>query len=73
MILIIDDEKDARTTQLWDVYYHIFVDIEAMSLIQAQSKKLLALSGSLQAWDESRYAGFIRFSDSVTLQNVAKL
>jgi hypothetical protein len=73
LTLIIDDTDGVRTPQVWNIYYHVFIDAEASSLLQAQAKKLLAHSDTIVKWEQSPYAAFVRFCDTTTLENVAKL
>ncbi|KAF2034802.1 hypothetical protein EK21DRAFT_55723 [Setomelanomma holmii] len=73
LTLIIDDAEGGRVPYLWNIYYHVFIDVDTLSLIQAQAKKLLALAKSMNDWDQSSYASVIRFCDSITLKSVSKL
>jgi hypothetical protein len=50
LTLIIDDTDGVRTPQVWNIYYHVFIDAEAFSLLQAQAKKLLAHSDTIVKW-----------------------
>ena len=55
------------------MYYHVFIDAETLSVVQSQATKLLTHSASLEDWNRSIYANFVRFCDSTTLRDVAKL
>ncbi|KAI4672937.1 uncharacterized protein J4E78_001440 [Alternaria triticimaculans] len=73
LTLILDDTKGTRVRQLWNLYYHIFIDGESAGVLRSQSKKLLELAHSLKSWNEGPYGSTIRFCDSTTLENVTKL
>lgn len=73
LTLILDDTKGTRVRQLWNLYYHIFIDGESAGVLRSQSKKLLELAQSLKSWNEGPYGMIIRFCDSITLENVTKL
>lgn len=72
-MLILDDTKGARVRQLWNLYYHVFIDGESASVLRSQSKKLLELAHSLKNWNEGPYGTTIRFCDSITLEKITKL
>ncbi|KAI4908457.1 uncharacterized protein J4E92_010856 [Alternaria infectoria] len=73
LTLILDDAEGALVRQLWNLYYHVFIDDESASLLRSQSKKLLELAHSLESWNEGPYGTIIRFCDSITLENATKL
>jgi hypothetical protein len=35
LTLILDDTKGARVRQLWNIYYHVFLDTESAKLLQS--------------------------------------
>ncbi|KAF2823611.1 hypothetical protein CC86DRAFT_422601 [Ophiobolus disseminans] len=73
LTLIIDDAEGIRTPVLWNIYYHVFINLDALHLIQTQAKKLLTHTKSMEIWQQSKYANIVRFCDSTTLKSVAKL
>jgi hypothetical protein len=73
LTLILDDTNGTRVRQLWNLYYHVFIDGESASLLRSQATKLVELAQSLKSWDEGPYGTVIRFCDSVTLEKTLKL
>lgn len=71
--IIIDDVKGERVQQLWNIYYHVFLDTTSAKLLRSQAQKLLRAAGSLQQWADGPYAELLRFCDGTTLNVVAKL
>ena len=71
--LIIDDVPGKQSSELWNIYYHIFIDHETYAILVGQAKKLLAHAASLGAWNHGPYSAIVRFSDSYNLQKVAGL
>ncbi|OJD10987.1 hypothetical protein AJ78_08148 [Emergomyces pasteurianus Ep9510] len=67
--LILDDEG-ADAAALWNIYYHLFIDDNSLSILESQIKKLCRFSCSLRHWHKSRYGHFLRFCDSKTLSLV---
>lgn len=56
--------------QLWNVYYHLFVDEETASAVSETAAKLLNISKSLDDWNNSSYGKYLRFCDADTLSDV---
>ncbi|KAI8932270.1 hypothetical protein NX059_010471 [Plenodomus lindquistii] len=71
--IIVDDTKGERVHQLWNIYYHVFLDQESARVLRSQAQKLSSFADSLQSWASSPYAKLIRFGDSTTLKATAKL
>lgn len=64
--------EDAGTSAevLWNVYYHKYLDESDMQALQAQARKLLELSISLQTWHTGPYGAVLRFCDQRTLDSM---
>jgi hypothetical protein len=73
LTLSLDDTKGTCVRQLWNIYYHVFLDGESASLLRSQSQKLLKLAHSLKSWNEGPYGTIIRFCDSITLEKATML
>lgn len=71
--MILDDTKGARTQQIWNIYYHVFIDTESFDLLQSQAEKLLGFAASLEEWEKSPYGSFLRYCDRKTFVNIIKL
>ncbi|GME65050.1 hypothetical protein GTA08_BOTSDO02728 [Neofusicoccum parvum] len=68
--LIVDDRHGDSQHAAWSLYYHLFLDGGCLALLQAQAKKLLEASPSLDRWHQGPYGRLLRLCDSVTLAQV---
>ena len=68
--LILDDEYGARNSQLWSIYYHLYLDDASLKLLSSQASKLYDLATSLECWHNSSYGRRLRFCDSSTMRRV---
>lgn len=50
----------------WNIFFHFFLDEDSTALLEAQCQKLLHESTSLDAWNRSEYASFLRFCNENT-------
>ncbi|KAK3385364.1 hypothetical protein B0H63DRAFT_181951 [Podospora didyma] len=73
LALILDADKGVSLTQIWNVFYHFYLDEKDMQLLGTQAKKLLALSESLKLWHGSIYGKTLRFCDEDTLLDVRSI
>ncbi|AEO68269.1 uncharacterized protein THITE_52613 [Thermothielavioides terrestris NRRL 8126] len=70
LTLVLDDDDDVSLEQLWNIYYHFYLDEPDLLILCNQAQKLLSLSQSLQAWHASPYGATLRFCDETTLSLV---
>ncbi|OAX80912.1 hypothetical protein ACJ72_04749 [Emergomyces africanus] len=68
--LVLDDNEGADGALLWNIYYHLFIDDQSLSVLESQVKKLCRFSCSLRYWHKSKYGHVLRFCDSKTLDLV---
>ena len=68
--LIIDYEDSSN---IWKIFYHLFLDNESLELLHIQIQKLLPLSASIQCWHNSRYGRLLRICDQGTLLRVRRI
>lgn len=67
LTLIIDDVDAKNDASIWNIYYHMRIDKKADGILQAQAKKLVALSDTMDTWKQSRYGSQLKFCDTATL------
>jgi hypothetical protein len=67
LTLILDGLNAVSLAQLWNVYYHFYLDETDLQLLDAQARKLVGLSQTLQDWHASTYGATVRFGDESTL------
>lgn len=60
-------DNDIPAAQLWNIYYHFYLNDGDIRLIEEQTVKLLSLSLSLQDWLAGPYGATLRFGDEKTL------
>ncbi|KAI9052180.1 hypothetical protein LZ554_003540 [Drepanopeziza brunnea f. sp. 'monogermtubi'] len=65
--LLIDDSGQERDSIIWQIYYHLFIDTQAIKTLQIQCAKLLALSESLDTWHAGKYGKLLKFCDQGSL------
>lgn len=70
LTLIIDDVDD---DELWDIYYHLYIDDDTTSIVLKQAEKLLPLLQSPKTWNSSQYGKTLKFCDVDTLQDVQRI
>ncbi|KAJ5964055.1 uncharacterized protein N7479_003931 [Penicillium vulpinum] len=68
--LVLDDVDGTNEQLIWNLFYHFRIDEGSLDLLQTHIPKLLSLSTSLQAWQESQYGRVIRICDRVSLERV---
>lgn len=70
---LVDEDPLVNGEDLWDVYYHAFVDNDTIKGLVNQISKLLHVSSSIEFWKASRYAKAIQFCDADTLADVRRV
>lgn len=68
--LILDDDDKKNEDSIWCIYFHMYLDQKARTLLRSQAKKLLELSTTADAWKQSKYGSQLAFCDSATLNDV---
>ncbi|KAL1860329.1 hypothetical protein Daus18300_009242 [Diaporthe australafricana] len=57
----------------WNLYYHLVLDAQSASALQAHLVRILAVSQSLRDWRQSEFGDKFRFCDSSTLSSVHEI
>ncbi|KAH6632446.1 hypothetical protein F5144DRAFT_650490 [Chaetomium tenue] len=70
--LILDDRDGLKSSDNWNIFYHLFLDQACHGRLLGHVKKLRALASTLDAWREGEYGKLIRFCDEGTLRRVAE-
>ena len=65
--LIVDEGYPENASQLWNIFYHFFLDDGSNKLLVSQSTKLARLSVDMESWNSSEYSAFLRISSRSTL------
>lgn len=65
--MIADNESPADATdKMWNIFFHPLLDQGSAALLEAQCRKLLHQSTSLDVWNRSEYSSFLRFCNEHT-------
>ena len=65
--MIADHRSSASTIDnMWNIFFHFFLDEDSTTLLEAQCQKLLNESTSFDAWNQSAYSSFLRFCSEHT-------
>lgn len=71
--LILDDFEGENAERIWNIYYHVLVDDDSLSLLREQASKLLKVAATADRWNNGKYGATLRFCDSYTFSRVSKL
>ena len=65
-----DKSPQSKIRLLWEMYYHFFLTSKALATLREHITKLLALSGSIVAWNGSRYGLALKFFNEDTFSEL---
>ena len=71
--LLADDGALGRLDNLWNLFYHMFVDQATISILSKQCRKLIALAGSTETWRAGPYGHFLTACDARTLSELRRM
>ncbi|KAJ3557710.1 hypothetical protein NM688_g1321 [Phlebia brevispora] len=71
--LVIGEEYITNNAQIWNIFYHFFLDDKSNALLISQSRKLAALSADMETWSACEYSSFLRVSSRLTLSELNRL
>ncbi|KAL1730984.1 hypothetical protein EV714DRAFT_236379 [Schizophyllum commune] len=72
LFTLIADTSSEHDIALWNIFYHFKISSADLALLQSQSSKLLAVSDSLEQWQQGPYAGFLRPRTEQTLSDIRR-
>ena len=64
--------SDQALSKIWNSFFHFFLDEKSHSFLIAQCQTLIEASGSIAAWNGSKYAKFIRMCNVNTLLDLRR-
>ncbi|KAF4442119.1 hypothetical protein F53441_11822 [Fusarium austroafricanum] len=73
LIFLLDEDGKLNDEQLWNIYYHFFVDEETIAVVLETATKLSNISKSLDDWNASTYGKSIRFCDADSLSDTRRV
>ena len=62
--------SDDDVAKIWNTFYHLHLDSASDAFLSSQCRKLAQLSSSVETWNQSQYAGFLRMCDTRTLSEL---
>lgn len=65
--------EGAESQVSWNLYYHLLLDAQSASALQAHLARVLVISKSLRDWRRSEFGDEFRFCDSSTLSSVHEI
>ena len=62
-----------KLDNLWNLFYHMFVDQASLVILTAQCRKLVALAESVETWRAGPYNHFLTTCDAATLAELRRV
>ncbi|KAJ8502683.1 hypothetical protein ONZ45_g11536 [Pleurotus djamor] len=72
LLLSLIQEEDVDVKNLWCIFYHLYIDEGALSLVVSQSRKLAEASKDLQAWRSSPFWSYLKLCTADTCSELHK-
>ncbi|RYP73353.1 hypothetical protein DL770_007803 [Monosporascus sp. CRB-9-2] len=70
LLSLIIDKDGQINDSIWCIYYHMYLDKEALDTLRLQAKKLYEFSDTMEIWQQSPYGRHLAFCDFATLAEV---
>jgi hypothetical protein len=71
--LLADEGAVQKVPQIWDIFFHFYLDKASHDLLITQCRKLVELSSDLDSWNNGPYGPFLRMCTSDTLAELRRL
>ncbi|KAG1861891.1 hypothetical protein C8R48DRAFT_710594 [Suillus tomentosus] len=71
--LLADEGAAERAPQIWNIFFHFFLDKASHDLLISQCRKLVELSSDLDSWNNGPYGYFLRMCTGDTLAELRRL
>ncbi|KAG0693811.1 hypothetical protein DFH29DRAFT_1006913 [Suillus ampliporus] len=65
--LLADEGATQKLPQIWNIFFHFFLDEASLDLLTSQCTKLVRLSSDLDSWNNGPYGHFLRICTRDTL------
>ncbi|KAJ4415739.1 hypothetical protein N0V82_007169 [Gnomoniopsis sp. IMI 355080] len=73
LTLMVAHGQTTPSRTIWATYYNLFLDDEAIQVLDNHIHELLAFSNSLDEWRSCKFGSKFHFSDGMTLQSVREI
>ncbi|KAG2754005.1 hypothetical protein P692DRAFT_201764049 [Suillus brevipes Sb2] len=71
--LLADEGAVKNASQIWNIFFHFYLDKASHDLLISQCRKLVELSGDLDSWNNGPYGHFLRMCTGDTLAELRRL
>jgi hypothetical protein len=72
LTMIFDMTSSDDLAKIWNAFYHLYLDPASSAFLASQCRKLSRLSSSIETWNQSQYASFLRVCDLCTLADLRR-
>ncbi|KAG2074766.1 hypothetical protein BDR04DRAFT_1047951 [Suillus decipiens] len=71
--LLADEGAVQKVPQIWNIFFHFYLDKASHDLLVSQCRKLIKLSSDMDSWRNSRYGHFLHMCTRDTLAELRRL
>ncbi|KAG1865927.1 hypothetical protein DFJ58DRAFT_863736 [Suillus subalutaceus] len=71
--LLADEDAVQKVPQIWNIFFHFYLDKASHDLLILQCRKLVELSSDLDSWHNGPYGHFLRMCTRDTLAELRRL
>ncbi|KAG1759374.1 hypothetical protein EDD22DRAFT_906304 [Suillus occidentalis] len=71
--LLADEGAVQKVSQIWNIFFHFYLDKASHDLLISQCRKLVKLSSDLDSWNNGPYGHFLRMCTGDTLVELRRL
>ncbi|KAG2152952.1 hypothetical protein DEU56DRAFT_958244 [Suillus clintonianus] len=71
--LLADEGAAQKVPQIWNIFFHFYLDKASHDLLISQCRKLVELSNDLDSWNNGPYGYFLRMCTGHTLAELRRL
>ncbi|KAG2366731.1 hypothetical protein BDR07DRAFT_1395628 [Suillus spraguei] len=71
--LLADEGAVQKVPQIWNIFFHFYLDKASHDLLISQCRKLIKLSSDMDSWRNSRYGHFLHMCTRDTLAELRRL
>ncbi|KAG2347543.1 hypothetical protein BDR05DRAFT_958286 [Suillus weaverae] len=73
LTLLADEGAVQKVSQIWNIFFHFYLDKASHDLLISQCRKLVELSSDLDSWHNGPYGHFLRMCTGDTLAELRRL
>ena len=70
--LLADNGAEKRLSDIWNIFYHMMIDQDSLSLLIEQCRKLVPLAQDMETWKQGPYAHIVAMCDDATLFDIQR-